>query len=184
MLKTTRFLLMLVFFSPLLISCDKDEENPVEENEEELITTVRLTLINNANTAETVTATWKDPEGDGAPVVTGLVLKTGTSYNGTVEFLDESNPAKVEDITEEIEEEDEEHEVFYTVSGAALSISRTDTDSQGLPVGLNATFTAATSGTGTLTVTLKHKPEGQKKEGDDVNVGSTDAAPQFPVTIQ
>lgn len=184
MLKTTKLLLMLAFFSPLLMSCDKDEENPIEENEEELITTVRLTLTNRANATEKVIATWKDPEGDGSPVITGLVLKPGISYDGIVEFLDESNAANVKNITEEIEEEADEHEIFYTASGVALSINKTDTDSKGLPTGLQTTFTAATSGTGTLKVTLKHKPAGQKKAGDDVNVGSTDAEPEFPVTIQ
>jgi hypothetical protein len=53
-----------------------------------------------------------------------------------------------------------------------------------LLLGLKATFTAATTSSGTLTITLKHKPNGLKKAGDDVNVGSTDAEPVFPVTIQ
>ena len=102
MLQTTKLFLFSLLVSFLLISCDKDEEKPIEENEEELITTVKLTLVNKANPAETVIATWKDPEGDGSPVITGLVLKPGTMYEGSVEFLDESNPANFKDITYEI----------------------------------------------------------------------------------
>jgi hypothetical protein len=184
MLRTTKLFLFSVLFSFLVTSCDKDEVNPIEENEEELITTVKLTLVNKANANETVTATWKDPEGDGSPVITGLTLKSGTIYEGMVEFLDESNPANVKDITDEIEAEGEAHEIFYSVTGAALSVNKTDIDKKGLLLGLKATYTAATSSSGTLTVTLKHKPDGLKKEGDDVNVGSTDAEPVFPVTIQ
>ncbi|QHT69855.1 type 1 periplasmic binding fold superfamily protein [Rhodocytophaga rosea] len=184
MLRITKHFLLLVLFSFLVTSCDKDEENPIEENEEELITTVKLTLTNKSNASETVTATWKDPEGDGSPIITGLTLKPGTTYDGRIEFLDESNPANVKDITDEIEKEGDAHEIFYTVTGAAMNVNKTDADNKGFPLGLTTTFTAATTSSGTLTITLKHKPDGLKQAGDDINVGSTDAEPVFPVSIQ
>jgi hypothetical protein len=183
MLKMKKLLLLLVLFSCVMTSCKKDDAVP--DDEQELITTVRLTLTNVTNSSEVVTGTWKDVDGPGgtAPVITGLTLRPNTTYTGSVAFLDESRANAPEDITEEIEEEGEDHEVFYLPSGVNLTISGINTDANGLSLGTRANFITAAASTGTLKVILKHKP-GSKAAGDPSTKGETDIEVELPVQIQ
>jgi hypothetical protein len=166
-----------------MASCKKDDEGP--DDEQELITTVRLTLTNVSNSTELATATWRDTDGPGgaAPVITALTLKPNTTYTGRVQFLDESKPNDPKDITEEVEEEDDEHEVFYIVTGANLTITNRNTDSKELPLGTRANFASGAASTGILRVVLKHKP-GNKAAGDQATKGETDVEADLPVQIQ
>jgi hypothetical protein len=184
MLNNLRLFLWVSFIGLVITSCDKDDDNP-PDNEQELITTVKLTLRNPAIVSEVVTATWRDIDGPGgaAPVIQDLVLKPNTVYEGKVEFLDESTPADVDNITEEVEEEDTDHQVYYIATGAALTITDYNTDANNLPLGTEAIFTTVAASTGSLKVLLKHKP-GNKAANDPSTKGETDVDVDFPVRIQ
>ena len=180
-LKLIALLVIPVLFST---SCSNDDA-PV--NEEEVITTVTTTLVGGG---QTITLTSRDLDGDGpnAPVVTvSGNLVAGTTYTGSTTFLNElESPA--EDITVEVEEEGADHQVFYQLSSSIGTVTYTDTDANGRPIGLNFTLVAGASGTtGTLTVTLRHLPNKNAvgvAEGDITNAaGNTDAEVYFPLTI-
>jgi hypothetical protein len=182
-LKLIALLAIPVLFST---SCSNDDA-PV--NEEEVITTVRVTLVGGG---QTIVLESRDLDGDGpnAPVLTpigGGVLVAGTTYTGSTTFLNElEDPA--EDITVEVEEEGAEHQVFYQLASSLGTITYTDEDVDGNPIGLNFTFVAGTSGSsGTLTVTLRHEPiksAAGVASGDITNAGgSTDAAVSFPIAV-
>jgi len=165
-------------------SCGDDDEEPVIENEEELITTVIYTLTNGAETAE---FRWQDLDGDGAmePVITNATLSVNTDYTGSLRFLNESaSPA--EEITEEIEEEDLEHQVFF--ESDVISVAYRDTDPDGNPLGLASLFRTRDAGAGELTITLRHEPDKTAtgvSEGDILNAGGeTDIAVTFSVVVQ
>jgi hypothetical protein len=180
-LKLIALLVIPVLFST---SCSNDDA-PV--NEEEVITTVRTTLTGGG---QVITLTSRDLDGDGpnAPVVTvSGNLVAGTTYTGSTEFLNElEDPA--EDITVEVEEEGADHQVFYQLPSSIGTVTYTDTDANGRPIGLNFTLVAGTSGsTGTLTVTLRHLPNKTATgvaAGDITNAGgNTDAAVTFSVAV-
>ena len=180
-LKLIALLVIPVIFST---SCSNDDA-PV--NEEEVITTVTTTLVGGG---QTITLTSRDLDGDGpnAPVVTvSGNLTAGTTYTGAAAFLNETvNPA--EDITVEVEEEGADHQVFYQLPSSIGTVTYTDTDANGRPIGLNFTLVAGTSGsTGTLTVTLRHLPNKTASGvsgGDITNAGgNTDAAVSFSVAV-
>lgn len=180
-LKLIGLLVIPVLFST---ACDNDDA-PV--NEEEVITTVTTTLLGGGRTI-TLTSRDLDGEGPNAPVVTvSGNLTAGITYTGSTKFLNELvNPA--EDITEEVEEEGTEHQVFYQLPSSVGTVTYTDTDANGRPIGLNFTLVAATSGsTGTLIVTLRHelnKSATGVAGGDITNAGgSTDATVSFPVAV-
>ena len=147
--------LFLATASLFLASCSDDDNGPV--NEEEVITTVITTLTNGSTT---ITLTSRDLDGDGPnpPVVTvSGDLTANTVYNGETSFLNElETPA--EDITVEVEEEGEEHQIFYQIPSALGTIGYTDFDVNAKPVGLTFTYTTGNAGTGSLTVTLRHLP--------------------------
>jgi len=176
-------LLVIVF---AFVACEKDD--PVVPNEEELITTLKYTLTP-TNGGDAVVLTFTDLDGDGgnAPIVEGGTLNNTTVYTGSLELLNEAeNP--VEDITEEIVEEDEDHQFFFTANGIDLDFSYADVDGQGQPVGVLSTLTVGRAGTGTLTITLRHEPN--KLASGVVNGlienagGETDIEVTFPITIQ
>ncbi|RYD86178.1 MAG: type 1 periplasmic binding fold superfamily protein, partial [Sphingobacteriales bacterium] len=109
-------------------SCsDDDAATPV--NEEEVITTITATFTPAAG-GTPIVLTSRDLDGDGpdAPVVTvSGNFATGASYNGSVTFLNElTSPA--ENITEEIHEEGDEHQLFYQGVGI---FTYTDADVNG-----------------------------------------------------
>ena len=184
MLNKLKLFLWASLMGIVLTSCDKDDDTP-PENEQELITTVKLTLTNTAIASDVVTATWRDNDGPGgaAPVIQDLVLRPNSVYEGSVEFLDESTPSDVEDITEEVEEEGADHQIYYIPSGANLTVTEYNTDINSLPLGTEATFTTGAAGAGSLRVLLKHKP-GTKAANDPNTKGETDIDVNFPVRIQ
>ena len=177
---------LLLAASVLLFSCS-DDDTPELINEEELITTVSVTLTNGT---DELTLTSKDFDGDGpeAPIVnvTGNLM-ANTTYTGTVSFLNElEDPA--EDITVEVLEEGAEHQVFYQLTNSLGSVTYTDMDANGDPIGLNFVLATNDAGNGVMSVILKHEPN---KAGDGVSTGDitnaggeTDVEVNFSVTVE
>ena len=169
-----------------ITSCKKDD--PIIENEEELITTLIYTLTPEAGGAPVVLS-FQDLDGDGAitPIITGGTLAANTSYNGSLQLLNESvNPA--EDITVEVQEEAEDHQFFFQNNISGLSIAYTDEDENGHPIGLSSKISTTGSGSGTITVTLRHEPIKTApgvSSGDITNAGGeTDIEVAFDVVVQ
>ncbi len=181
--------MMALVVVALLTSCGNDDD-PEPVNEEELITTLNLTFTNTNDNADIVTASFKDLDGPGGntPVIQNPTLSANSSYRVTVEFLNESE-SPVEDVTEEVEEEGDEHQVFF-VSGNGLNFTYTydDTDANGNPLGLIGTGTVGAAGNGTLNVVLIHEPNKSAagvSNGDPSNAGGeTDISVTFNVTVQ
>ena len=179
-----KFLALFLSTALVFTSCSNDDA-PV--NEEEVITTVIVTLTGGG---ETITLTSKDLDGDGpnAPVVTvSGNLIANTVYTGSTRFLNElEDPA--EEITDEVEEEGAEHQVFFQLLSSLGTVTYNDTDENGNPIGLSFTLTTGnTAGTGNLTVTLRHEPNKTASgvaSGDITNAGgSTDAEVSFPIQV-
>ncbi|MEM1128803.1 MAG: type 1 periplasmic binding fold superfamily protein [Bacteroidota bacterium] len=174
--------LCLVLFAVVLAGCDSNEPDDDGPGETELITRVVLTLTGGG---ETISATANDPDGDGTNFqIDDIILTAGTTYTGSFEIADDING---EDITAEIEEENAEHQFFFTVGGAASSrvtVTINDQDENNLPVGLD--FTVAVSdgdaSSGTLRVILSHYDD-EPKNGTDRS-DETDFDITFPIAIQ
>ncbi|KYP16482.1 hypothetical protein, partial [Flavihumibacter sp. CACIAM 22H1] len=158
------------------------KENP--GNEEELITTVVLSF-QEIGTTDAFNVVFRDTDGEGGNPPTSfdeIVLKPNADYTCSISLLNES-VSPVENITDEIEEEADDHEFFLLPAGANISITRTDVDSKNLPVGLNSTWETGAASTGTVRVVLKHKP-GSKAAGDAVTKGETDIDLNFTAKVQ
>jgi len=182
--------LFLLGMFVLLAACSDDDEPP-PVNEEEVITTMTITLILQGGGGSPVILQTRDLDGDGpnAPVVTvSGPLSTGQIYEGTIELLNETaSPA--ENITEEVEEEGDEHQFFFLPGGNLdLETDYTDQDDNGDPVGLSFTASAGAASSGTLSVVLRHQPAKDAagvSDGDITNAGGeTDISEDFPLEIQ
>ena len=184
-IKITKLLAILFIsvFTFTACSDDDDDDNDHDhDSEEELITTVKYTLTNGS---DVVTLKFSDPDGDGTiePIyeVSGDLTANNT-YTGMIELLNETE-SPAEDITEEVKEEADEHEFFYTSDVSGLSITKTDTDDNGNPLGVETSLTTVGAGSGTLTIVLKHEPTKPNDGSSSSAGGSTDVEITFDVTI-
>ena len=197
MKKSILFLSALMMGSILLYSCE-DDDVPPEENEEEVITDVTLTFTPDGG-GDAITALAEDPDGEGPDdleVLGPIELAANTTYTLTIDLL---NDIEGESITEEVEEEDEEHMFFFGWTDGIFSdpagdgnigagnradaVNYVDTDDDGNPLGLETTWTTGDAATGTFRVILKHQPD-IKTDTSDSTDGETDTDLTWDITIQ
>lgn len=190
---------MRTFIPFILIcaACGGDDTVDIGETEE-LITTVELVFTPVVGGAQQI-FTANDPDGDGgeAPTIDTVAVVAG-AYDVSVAFENRLEDPP-EDITAEIRDESDEHQIFFTnATGGGLWAPHaySDLDANGLPIGLANRVTLDGTETGGFTVTLRHLPAmngaAQKTAGlaDDVDAngvssipGGTDAAVTFPVAV-
>ena len=195
--------LLLLLVVGLLIGCSDDDpmddDMDMDNEEEEVISRIILTFTPD-NGEEAVTATWLDADGDGsgAPVIDEIELEEGVTYEMSMELTNTLGTSD-EDITEEIEEEAEDHMFFFSftndifsdpsgdgnVDNRADPVNYNDQDANGQPLGLSTTWTAGehTENPGIFNVVLKHQPDGQKTATSNASVGGTDVDITFPIEI-
>ena len=196
--KPFNFLMILLLSGASLVTACKDDEVPIPpaENEEEIITDVKLIFTSSQSDAPiVVTAT--DPDGEGPQDLQtnqDIVLAANTIYTLNIEL---ENSVAGEDITKEIQEEADEHLFFFgwtnnlfsnpegdgNIDNRSDPVDYTDSDADKLPVGLSTTWTTGEASTGTFRVVLKHQPD-VKSETSTVQDGETDLDISWNITIQ
>ena len=184
-MKSIKTLAALFCVGLISFSCSDDDNSPEMVNEEEVITTMIVRLTPQGG-GTTITLQSQDLDGDGpdAPVITvSDDLTSFTTYEGTIELLNETeDPA--EDITEEVEEEDDEHQFFFATTGSFGQVTYVDLDDNGNPVGLSFLINTQQPEASTLTITLRHEP---KKPNDGTLSdagGETDIVQTFNINVQ
>jgi hypothetical protein len=196
-------LLAILFSVITMIGCsNEDDIAPEEENEVEVFTDVTLIFTNTADNSDVVRASAQDPDGTGIQelqILDAITLAADTEYTLTYEILNALDPTDVEDIGNEILEEDNEHQFFFSftenvfanptgngnIDAAADPINYNDADENGNPVGLSSTWTtSSTASSGaSFTVRLQHQPD-VKTATSGSNDGDTDFALTFALNIQ
>jgi hypothetical protein len=167
-------------------ACSKHDEHDDHDHdhENELITTVKLYVIE-TGTSDTVSYAWKQVGGPGtAIVVDSIGLKQGKVYEVLTEVLDESKtPAK--NITTEIRNAANFHRFVYTSTLSSLLLQVLDFDTQTPAMELGLRFRITTPdvmGSGNLKCVLKHYTSSDPKT-NGINAGSTDIEVQFPLVV-
>ena len=193
-------LLAILFAAITIVSCSDDDEVPEEEEEVEVITDVTLVFTDSNGTE--VRASAQDPDGEGVQelvVADAINLSADNQYILTFEILNALDANDVEDIGEEILEEDNEHQIFFSfttdafdspmgngnIDTASDPINYDDVDENGNPVGLSTSWTtpAAATTDGTFTVRLQHQPD-LKSATTGANDGDTDFDLTFVLNIE
>lgn len=188
--KFKQLTLTAIVVGSLITGCKKDEDEvPIPTpptNEEEVITTFTLYFTDSANSANVVSATFRDPDGDGGNPFTqfdSIHLQANKTYYAQVVVLNETaSPA--DSISNEILEEANDHLFFYTVTGANATVSITDFDTNTptpLPLGLQTKWRTGSASMGSTQIVLKHQPGA--KDGTFAP-GTTDIDLTFHTDIQ
>lgn len=178
--------LMVVF----TVGCKKDDDTPSptpnggggHSHEEEVITTLILSFTDTAGVQPSVQVAFRDPDGDGGNAPTQhdtIRLVANTYYNATIQLLNEAE-SPAEDITLEVQNEDDEHLFCYAPSNTNVSVVRTDSDGT-YEVGIMSRWFTGAMATGETTVTLKHQPG--VKDGTCAP-GDTDIEVTFVTEVQ
>jgi len=202
------YLLIGLIGSGFIFTSCGDDDAPEEENEVEVITD--LTLVFTDPDGNQVTASAQDPDGIGVQelqlVGGGVInLDVDTEYTLTFQIDNALDPDDVEDIGEEIEEEDDEHQIFFAftsgafasppgdgnidaTSATAVNYQDEDSDAQdgsGNPIGLETTWTTGSTSVsgGEFRVRLQHQPD-IKSSSTDAQDGDTDFDVTFVLNIQ
>ncbi|MFT6962064.1 MAG: hypothetical protein ACJAWV_001788 [Flammeovirgaceae bacterium] len=181
------FVASVLFTSLSITSCD-DDETPMAQETPETITQVALKFSGSSLTTVNATATDSDGDGSGFVFSGTIELKAGSTYTLEPSFLNQLE-TPIEDVTDEIKEEADEHQIFFTQTGSLATISYADTENDYFSAGCtgcenstkdvglkNTVVVTATAGTtGTLNIRLKHQPDGLKTGSvgsgeDDVNL--------------
>jgi hypothetical protein len=196
-------LLAILFSVITIIGCSTDDDvAPEEENEVEVFTDVTLIFTNTADNSDVVRASAQDPDGTGIQelqILDAITLAADTEYTLTYEILNALDPADVENIGDEILEEDNEHQFFFSftenifadptgngnIDATADPINYNDADENGNPVGLSSAWTTGgtASSEASFTVRLQHQPD-VKTDTSGSNDGDTDFELTFALTIQ
>ena len=186
-MKKVKFLTISIFAIALFASCS-DDDVPVVVNGEEVITTLSVTLIDYdvIGPPRQVVMQYQDLDGDGPDAATVTVsgpLSNNTAYDASIVLLNETeDPA--ENINEEIQEEDLDHQFFYTVgSGLDVTTEYNSFDSAGNPLGLDFYLVTAGASSGGLTFTLRHEPN-KPNTGLENAGGETDIEVTFDITVE
>ncbi|NAS12184.1 type 1 periplasmic binding fold superfamily protein [Poritiphilus flavus] len=184
-MKYIKFLSILALTGSLFVACSDDDDAPAPVNEEEVITTMTVTLSPQGGGTD-ITLQTRDLDGDGpdAPVVTvSGDLAANTTYDGSIVLLNETETPP-ENVTEEVEAEDDEHQFIFVTTGNIASVEYDDEDGDGNPVGLSFDLTTGDAGAATLSVTLRHEPT-KPNDGTLAGAGGeTDITETFDLTIQ
>jgi hypothetical protein len=182
------FLSIVAITVVTVFSSCRDHDDPSPANEEELITTLRLSFVDPSAPGTPLVFEWKDLDGSGpaAAQIDPIELNAHVVYQMFVTVSDESKTPAV-DVTEEIEEESTAHQFFFVTEGIMVDITYEDVDSEGRPLGLSNLASVDHEGSGSLTVILRHNPDKAAAGvalGELANAGGdTDIEVTFPVTI-
>jgi hypothetical protein len=171
----------LILFVACLCSCHPDDPKPV--NEEEVITTIRITLTPAVGTRP-VNLVFFDADGEQGNIqpeitVSGA-LQASMMYSAVITLKNETVNPPI-DVSAEISEEGDDH-LFCFTSGSNISIDYSDDDTNGLPIGLKSAWETGQAGAAAVTVALRHQPE--TKTGDCPGSGETDVEVTFNVTVE
>lgn len=189
MTKKTR--IICTFFVLLFaFSCKKEPSTPI--NESELITTLKLTLIDSAAPVSSYTFIWKDIDGEGGtnPSIDSVLIPAGKTYFASLLLLDERDASAIDTTSNEIEEENTVHQFFYksTPTDVISNFNYLTFDDNGKPLGTEFKCkTKATVSNGKLKITLRHQPnkDGANVANNDITnaAGETDLETEFPVRL-
>ena len=198
--------LLIISAFLLVISCDKGE--PVVVHEHEVFTRVVLEVKKDGETnfkKYTFEVEGHDDHGDDdhgdddhgdddhgdddhGDEHTEVELDTNSTYHVGIFFYNDSDPDNIEDVTLEVIEEADAHQVFYEMTeipGFSIAAASDDTkDSNGNPLFLKTSWTTASETSGDVMAYLIHEPTSKTGSTRADFGGATDLQIEFEVHIE
>lgn len=158
-------------------SCSKDDPDAI--NDQEYISNVILTLESSGQDSQVID--WDISEMNSS----SINLNANTEYNVNISFIDSSDPIEIENITLEVIEEAEEHQVFYEFAEVSVTVSSADNDTKvgARGVLINSVWSAGAAGSGVVRVYLVHQPTNFDATTREAMGGFNDVSIDIPINI-
>jgi len=170
-----------LFYFPLLTifiySCSKDDPDGI--NEQEYISNVVFNITSADGISQTID--WDISETN----MQTINLKTNSDYNVGLSFENRSDPTDIEDVTIEIIDEADEHQVFFEFADVSVDVTSADNDTKvgSRGVLLKSVWNASSSGSGIVRVYLIHQPTNFNATNREAFGGFNDVSIDIPVTV-
>jgi hypothetical protein len=142
---------MLIMLTALIACSDVEDVSSHGDDHDHGVTTAVSLTFTPTSGGEASVFEFHDGQAD------EIVLDSEADYDLTVAFLEEDADGAFVDISDEILDDGESHQVFF-LTDAPVSIAYADLDDGGLPIGLEAEAVTAAAGVGALRVVLRHMP--------------------------
>ena len=112
-------------------------------------------------------------------------LKVNSNYNVGLSFANRSDPTDIENITLEIIDEADEHQVFFEFADISIDVTSASNDTKvgSRGVLLKSVWNASSSGSGIVRVYLIHQPTNFNATNREAFGGFNDVAIDIPVTV-
>ena len=117
-----------------------------------------------------------------------IELDTDATYNVGIFFYNDSDPDNIEDVTLEVIEEADAHQIFYEMTeipGFSIAAAPDDTkDSNGNPLFLKTSWTTTSETSGDVKAYLIHEPTSKTGSTRADFGGATDVEIEFEVHVE
>jgi len=170
-----------LFYLPLLTifiySCSKDDPDAI--NEQEFISNVVISVTSPDGSLQTID--WDLSETN----METINLKVNSNYNVGLSFENRSDPTDIEDITLEIIDEADEHQVFFEFADVSIDVTSASDDTKDGSRGvlIKSVWNASSTGSGLVRVYLIHQPTNFNATTREGLGGFNDVAIDIPVSI-
>ena len=159
--RTSKLMAALIMCLALVVSCSDDD--PDEVLEEEFITNVILTFVNNADATDIVVMSNNAPDGQDGSFVNSVVgnFTSGATYSLSLAIENRQETPADDVLNDDIIPEADEHFFSYGVSGLNMTVTRDADDvdgPDGTKLGVNTTWVVGAAGMGNFNITLTHEP--------------------------
>jgi len=166
-MKTSLHLILLssaFIFLLFLASCGDDDDDATPP----VVTTVRATFTPSQGEGQTIESFEYNSTGQ----VDDIVISKSTIYQIELSISRDSAGVNT-DIDQRIRSNGNQYQIFYTIAPPppptlVANFFYLDQDSEGLPIGLQASFATLGAGEKVLTITVKNVPAGLKDEETDI----------------
>lgn len=174
--KKTYFVYLLLL-GILINSCGKDDPDGI--NEQEYISNVVVSVTSADGELQTID--WDLSEAN----MEAINLKVNSNYNVELSFENRSDPTDIENITLEIIDEADEHQVFFEFADVSINVTSASNDTKvgSRGVLLQSVWNATSTGSGIVRVYLIHQPTNFNATNREAFGGFNDVAIDIPVTI-
>tara|TARA_B100000900_G_scaffold282068_1_gene241355 strand:+ start:3499 stop:4044 length:546 start_codon:yes stop_codon:yes gene_type:complete len=170
-------ILYITLVTILFYSCSKDDPDGI--NEQEYISNVVFSVTSPDGTLQTID--WDLSETN----METINLKANTNYSVGLTFENRSDPTDIEDITQEIIEEADEHQVFFEFADVSVNVTSANNDTKVGSRGilLKSVWNASSTGSGIVRVYLIHQPTNFNATTREAFGGFNDVSIDIPVSI-
>lgn len=192
MFKNIHVKLLFIAAIAIFTSCEKDEPKPTHE--EEVITTLKIEVTNQGdNTKKTYEFKVEHDHSNDSSSQGGehqhveIKLASDTTYKFELTFLNESDSNNVEDATEEIVEEKDEHQIFFELADSSITVTAASDDikdSSNNPIHLKTIWETTSAKVVDVKAYLIHEPTSKTGTKRADFGGATDVEIEFEAHVE